>query len=128
MEEQKSNGILERIAELKQVFSTSDRQFCKLIDFPYQTFNHYFCGKREPSLKLVMCILDKFPQVSAEWLMRGNGAMMLDGYNEDGMLNTSCFPAIEEFDKLKAVVDAANEAVKQANAAVKAHEEKYGKL
>lgn len=128
MEETKSNDLLSRIIQAKQILSPSDRQFCKLIGFSEQTFNHYMNGKREPSLKLLMCMLDKFPQMRAEWLMRGKGEMFNDGYSEDGNLDTDKFPSTEEFDRLKAVVDAANEAVKQANAAVRAHEEKYGKL
>ena len=39
------------------------------------TFNNYMLGKRKPSLELAVAILRTFPDVSAEWLMRGEGTM-----------------------------------------------------
>ncbi len=40
-------------------------------------------GKRKISLETVRAILDTFPEVSAEWLMRGTGTMSRSNDDQD---------------------------------------------
>lgn len=42
------------------------------------TIDGYFDGKRKPSLLLVESVLKAYPDISAEWLLRGKGSMYCD--------------------------------------------------
>lgn len=39
------------------------------------TVHRIMTGKAKPSLEFIRSILDLYPEVSAEWLLRGNGTM-----------------------------------------------------
>lgn len=45
--------------------------FSKLIGIHQVTLNNYILGKRKLSLEVIEAILKTFPDVSAEWLLRG---------------------------------------------------------
>lgn len=45
--------------------------FSKLIGIHQVTLNNYILGKRKLSLEVIEAVLDTFPDVSAEWLLRG---------------------------------------------------------
>lgn len=45
--------------------------FSKLIGIHQVTLNNYILGKRKLSLEVIEAVLNTFPDVSAEWLLRG---------------------------------------------------------
>lgn len=45
--------------------------FSELIGIHQVTLNNYLLGKRKLSLEVVEAVLNTFPEVSAEWLLRG---------------------------------------------------------
>lgn len=47
----------------------------RLIGAEQSTVNNYLIGKRKPSLEFCEKILAAFPDISAEWLLRGEGSM-----------------------------------------------------
>lgn len=49
--------------------------FARLINAEQTTVNNYLIGKRKPSLEVCTKILAAFPDISAEWLLRGEGSM-----------------------------------------------------
>ena len=54
----------------------SENKFASEIGVNTQTLNNYTTGKRSVSYDVVDKILVHFPQVSAEWLIRGIGNML----------------------------------------------------
>lgn len=67
--------IIERIKELIARKEMSETSFAKLIGVSQRTLNNYMNG-RTPSLEVLDAILSAFPEVSAEWLLRGEGDML----------------------------------------------------
>ena len=51
----------------------------KKIGVPQATLNSQIRGDRALSLLTISALLDYFPDVSAEWLLRGKGEMLLTG-------------------------------------------------
>ena len=58
-----------------QEFSMSENEFAKALSMSQSTLNGYTKESRKPSLALAESILNAFEDVSAEWLLRGEGAM-----------------------------------------------------
>jgi hypothetical protein len=56
----------------------SERDFSIKIGVNQKTLNYYMLGKRKLSLEIVEAILNAFPEISAEWLLRGTGSMILN--------------------------------------------------
>lgn len=71
--------IVERIMELVVLKAKSKREFSSMIDIEQTLFNNYMIGKREGmNFDIVDSILRTFPEVSAEWLLRGEGSMFIE--------------------------------------------------
>lgn len=75
--------VVQRIKDLVNDKAKSKREFAALIGIEQVTFNNYMIGKRSLSYDTVEAILRTFPDISAEWLMRGEGSMLKSEYNED---------------------------------------------
>lgn len=52
--------------------------FSKLIGIHQVTLNNYILGKRKLSLEVIEAVLNTFPDVSAEWLLRGQDVSAID--------------------------------------------------
>lgn len=70
--------ILERIQELIKVKcgERGETSFSKIVGIPQVTLNNYVKGRRGISYEVINAILSAFPEVSAEWLLRGEGEML----------------------------------------------------
>lgn len=77
--------IINRIQELvdAKTESNSKRSFASIIGVPERTFSTYLKTGRTPSLEVIDAILVAFPDVSAEWLLRGEGEMYKSEMVED---------------------------------------------
>lgn len=67
--------ILSRINELIIALNLTSRAFAIACGIKYTTLNNYLTGRRAIGFDTVDAILKGFPNVSAEWLMRGEGHM-----------------------------------------------------
>ena len=67
--------ILKRINELIIASNLTSRAFAIACGIKYTTLNNYLPGRRAVALDTVDLILKAFPNVSAEWLLRGEGPM-----------------------------------------------------
>lgn len=71
-------NILERIKEFISINGLTPRAFAIRIDFNYSTLNNYLTGRRTTiDLELINKTLSSFDNLSAEWLLRGTGEMLL---------------------------------------------------
>ena len=69
---------IERIKMLISENAKSERDFAMKIGVNQVTLNNYTANKRKLSLEIIEAILNAFPEISAEWLLRGTGSMMLN--------------------------------------------------
>lgn len=69
------DSIIDRILKFCDSMGMNISSFASSIDVNQVTLNNYKLGKRKPSLELVEKVTKKYPQVSAEWLLRGIGNM-----------------------------------------------------
>ena len=69
--------ILQRIKSLIELKGYNVNSFSKKIGIAQVTLNNYFRLNRLPAYETLHAILHTFPDVSAEWLMRGEGDMFI---------------------------------------------------
>lgn len=62
--------------------------FSKLIGIHQVTLNNYLLGKRKLSLEVIEAILKTFPDVSAEWLLRGDDVKTMGSLCDKGSIKT----------------------------------------
>jgi transcriptional regulator with XRE-family HTH domain len=66
---------VERIKKLIKEVSKSERDFSMKLGINPATLNLYMLEKRKLSLDVIEAILEVYPNISAEWLLRGEGNM-----------------------------------------------------
>ena len=75
-----TNFVKERVNELLISQSLSVRKLSEQIGVQQKTLNNQVNVSNPALLTLetILLILERFPNVSTEWLLRGNGSMFLD--------------------------------------------------
>lgn len=73
------DSVLQRFREFIEKNRMSVTSLGKKIGVPQATLNSQIRGDRALSLLTISALLDYFPDVSAEWLLRGKGEMLLTG-------------------------------------------------
>ena len=68
--------VLQRINELIDSYKLSKNAFANKINMEQTTVNNQLIGTRSVSIDLILNILLAFPEISSEWLMRGEGDML----------------------------------------------------
>lgn len=70
-------GIVERIIKLvDEKTNGNKKEFSSIIGIVQVTFNRYINKERSIGVDAISGILSAFPDVSAEWLLRGEGDML----------------------------------------------------
>ena len=70
--------MVERVLKLIETKTYgNEKDFALQIGIKQQTINNYTKGKRTLSLDAIIAILTAYEDVSAEWLLRGKGEMVL---------------------------------------------------
>lgn len=69
------SGVKQRVIDLAENKAESICGFAKAINVAQTTLSEYLNNGKMPSFKVVNGILDAYPDVSAEWLLRGEGEM-----------------------------------------------------
>lgn len=82
---------MERVLTIMNKEKMSARTFCAKIGFGYTTFNNYVAGTRSANnLDLYKKVLNTYVDISAEWLIRGEGPMLrsdIQGYTIGALLD-----------------------------------------
>ena len=71
------NTLTERFKELISAKSASVLDFSRLIGVAQTTLNSQLSSTKGVSSNVILLTLDTFPDVSAEWLLRGKGEMLI---------------------------------------------------
>lgn len=69
------NTINQRFTELISGLKMNTNSFAKSIGKSYTSIESICKGKAKPGFELLETILDAYPNVSADWLMKGEGEM-----------------------------------------------------
>lgn len=79
--------VLQRIASVLSDKKMSITALSKLIGVPQPTLNRQISGESAMTLDILYSILNYFTDVSAEWLLRGEGEMIIveDKENADDL-------------------------------------------
>ena len=71
------DSMLERLKDVILAKSSSILDFSNKIGVPQTTLNNQIKSPRGVSVSVILLTLHTFPEVSAEWLLRGKGEMIL---------------------------------------------------
>lgn len=86
-----TNEIIKRINIVKSNYRLSEAKLAEITDTKATTVNGYMLRKDGDSKKVpvsfIYKILNAFPDVSAEWLLRGEGNMLKSMDNKSGTSN-----------------------------------------
>lgn len=67
--------ILQRVIQTIKELELTDNQFSKKLGIAQTTMSGYLSGNRKLSLQVIESMLNAFGDISAEWLLRGEGEM-----------------------------------------------------
>lgn len=62
-----------RLQKIMEEYELSSSAFAEKIDVGRSSISHLVSGRNKPSLDIILKILDEFPQVEFDWLVRGKG-------------------------------------------------------
>lgn len=65
-----------RVKKMMDFLKMSETSFSSSIGMGQRAFNYYMKGERKFSLEVVDKILSVYPEISSEWLLRGEGEML----------------------------------------------------
>lgn len=75
------NSVNERVRTLIDYKELSDNKFAQMIGVGQKLLSNMFIRGTEPSSKTISSILNTFQDISAEWLLRGEGDMLISDKN-----------------------------------------------
>lgn len=67
--------MVDRINKIKEEKAKSEREFASMIGISQRAMNSYTNKERSVSLDCILRILDRFPDISSDWLLFGKGEM-----------------------------------------------------
>lgn len=119
MDDKKS--ILFRINNFRENIKMSKSSLAAAIGIEQTTLNNQFLGKRSLSLDLVINLLNTYTDLSAEWLIRGTGNMLIsENINSDSN--------IDRINKLVDTITTLQDAINEKNKTIKLLEEEIRTL
>ena len=85
-------SVNEKIREIISYYKLSDRQFSIKIGVTQSVIGSMFQKNTEPSSKVISLTLNAFTDISADWLLRNKGPMLISDIKPD--------PNIERMERL----------------------------
>ena len=85
-------SVNEKIREINSYYKLSDRQFSIKIGVTQSVIGSMFQKNTEPSSKVIRLTLNAFTDISADWLLRNKGPMLISDIKPD--------PNIERMERL----------------------------
>ena len=74
----KESSVHQRLTAFLYALDISQTSLAHKIGLPQNSVNNYMRGIRNPSYEFIEALLSSYPDLSAEWLMRGEGSMFID--------------------------------------------------
>lgn len=73
----------ERLQQIVAYSRLSVRALAIKCGLKQQTLDKYIKGGSEPSANTLIALASTYPEISADWLLLGNGPMLREGNNKD---------------------------------------------
>ena len=71
------NDVLQRINDIIRFYKIkSDREFCRLISFNYDTYKAFFKRDSHPNVDFLTRLICTYTQINLDWLLTGKGEML----------------------------------------------------
>lgn len=67
--------IRDRLTQILTHKQMSSSAFADFLEIQRSNMSHYLSGRNKPGVEILQKILDKFPDINAEWLIMGRGEM-----------------------------------------------------
>ncbi len=118
--------ILQRLKDVLKYSGQSVRAFSIKCGVSQPTLDKQIKGLRSVSIETIMSVLYAFPEISAEWLMRGNGQMLIlqeDNSAENERMNR----LIDTITTLQDTINSKNDAIATLSNRVMQLENQLGK-
>jgi len=93
--------MLDRILKIMDYNKFTPSEFADVLEIDRSRLSHILNGRNKPSLEIVMKILEKFPEISSDWLLFGSGNMLknLETSNKNlNLINEKNKPTTAELD------------------------------
>ena len=68
--------IKDRLSQILTFKQISSSAFADTLEIQRSNMSHYLNGRNKPGVEILQKILDKFPDINADWLLMGRGEMI----------------------------------------------------
>lgn len=113
----RKESVLHRINEFREYSAISKSTLAASIGVEQTTLNNQLIGKRGLSLDTTINVLYAFPDISAEWLLRGEGEM-LKAVEQD-LNNDKLMKLVDTITFLQETINNKNETIALLNEKIK---------
>lgn len=72
----------DRLAKIMEYYGKSAARFSEEIGIQRSSISHIISGRNQPSYEFILKILNKYPELNAEWLLKGEGQMIKETVNK----------------------------------------------
>ncbi len=79
--------MIDRIKKLLEKDQLSPSQFADEINIQRSSLSHVLSGRNKPSLDFVMKIKQRFPEINLDWLIFGDGDMLIKKIESSSKIN-----------------------------------------
>lgn len=113
--------VLGRLVEFKEYTGMSLNAYACGIGMQHATLHNQFTNKRALSLDTVLATLETYSELSAEWLLRDRGDMLVSKFSDtpEGV----ALKYSERIESLMDTIQLLNDTIKQKNATIDALKE-----
>lgn len=94
--------MVNRIQEILKKYNLTAARFADQLDVPRSTISHILSERNKPSLEFIQKVLENYPDISTNWLIKGEGTIFgkeMDLFSELEMKPEQLQPEIREKDK-----------------------------
>ncbi len=74
--------IRDRLTQILTHKQMSSSAFADFLDIQRSNMSHYLSGRNKPGVDILQRILNKFPDINADWLIMGRGEMSSNGQTD----------------------------------------------
>ncbi|MDE6415595.1 MAG: XRE family transcriptional regulator [Duncaniella sp.] len=109
--------LIQRLKKIIEYSGISVRAFGIKCGVSQATLDKQLKGLRGVSMDTILCTLNAYPEISAEWLLRDKGDMIISKSAEDD--NERVFKLVDTITTLQETINAKTETIKTLNERIK---------
>ena len=78
--------MVNRIQQILEYYDLTPSRFADNLEVPRSTISHILSERNKPSLEFIQKVIDKYPDLSISWLVKGEGSMLEDEKQKKSIL------------------------------------------